>query len=340
MEPWYARSASLLEHLEHWIPGLVVILGTLLITPLTSRLLGKLNQARGLRTVAQLAPSLSNILYVLGLRLFVDVSPLPPKVEFWLDHITYILSVVLGFNLFRRAVLLALEWSNLNSQNSKTLQQGFIPLLKNVITLFIFFSGGIMILKHFSYDVMSLLTALGVGSLAVGLAAKDTLSNMISGFILIIDQNLRPGDRVNLGGTVGDVQEIGLRSTQIRLGDGNTLVVPNADLVNTKILNLSIPSRSTSCAVLIRVPYTVPFSKIREVCFRILTQIDKVAQNKSSWVNLNSLAEGHQVIQIGFWVSEMNDSGAAISAFNEQLLAQLQKENITLVAPFQTISSQ
>jgi small-conductance mechanosensitive channel len=197
-----------------------------------------------------------------------------------------------------------------------------------------------MILKHFGYDVMSLLTALGVGSLAVGLAAKDTLSNMISGFILIIDQNLKPGDRVNLGGIIGDVQEIGLRSTKIRLGDGNTLIVPNADLVNTKIVNLSVPSRSTSCSVQVRLPYSVPFSKVRELSLNLLEKSEKVSQEKPRWVNLNSLSEGHQLIQIGFWVSEMNDCGSVISEFNEQLLGHLQNENIPLVAPFQTISSQ
>jgi small-conductance mechanosensitive channel len=225
------------------------------------------------------------------------------------------------------------EWSALKTDQTETLRHGFIPLMRNVITLFAFFSGGIMILKHFNYDVMSLITALGVSSLAVGLAAKDTLSNMISGFILIIDQNLRPGDRVSLSGTVGDVAEIGLRSTHIRIGDGNTLIVPNSELVNTKILNLSMPTRAISCSTSIRIPIQYSFSKIREVCLDTLSEVSKAATDRSPAVNLASLSDGHQLIQIGFWVNEMNDVGTAMSDFNERLLSRLQKEGIPLVSP-------
>jgi small-conductance mechanosensitive channel len=278
-------------------------------------------------------------LYIIGFKITVDVAPLSGKIEVWLTDAIYILAVVIFLNLVQRAALIGIEWSTLKTNNSETLQLGFIPLLRNVITLFVFFSGCIMVLKHFNYDVMSLLTALGVGSLAVGLAAKDTLSNMISGFILIIDRNLRPGDRVNLGGTVGDVQEIGLRSTQIKIGDGNTLIVPNSDLVNTKILNLSLPNRETTCSAQIRVPCSTSFESVKALCLSILSQVSQVSRTKGASVNLLSLVDGHQLIQISFWVNEMNESGSALTEFLVQLLDRLNKENIELLGPTRTAPS-
>ncbi len=325
--------SNLAAILSEWVFPIIALVATITITTTTRALLKRLHKDHNLPFLRELAPTISNILYILGLKLFADVAPLSGKVESWLDGGIYVFAVVIFLNLFRQTALLAMKWGTLKANHSQTLELGFIPLVRNIITLFSFLSGGIMILKHFNYDVMSLLTALGVGSLAVGLAAKDTLSNMISGFILIIDRNLRPGDRINLAGSIGDVTEIGLRSTQIRILDGNTLIVPNSDLVNTKILNLSLPNREIVCTTQIRIPYSIPFHRAKSICLDALNQVEKTSKQRSAWVNLVSLAEGHQLIQIGFWISELNDSGAAHSDFHERLLAQLTEDQIPLLPP-------
>lgn len=302
-------------------------------TATTRATLKKVGHRQGWPLLTELAPSIASLLYIIGLSIFAELAPLSPRVESWLSSFIYIFVVFIVLRIFRRAAMVAIEWSSARSAHSNTLQQGFIPLLRNLITLFIFFSGTIMVLKRFDYDVMSLLTALGVGSLAVGLAAKETLSNMISGFTLIIDRNLRPGDKINLAGAVGDVDEIGLRSTRLRTGDGNTLIVPNSELVNTKILNLSLPARDKSCSTSFGVAYTVPFARVREICLETLAQVSKCNQNKSKWVNLDRLADGFQAITVGFWLSDMDDQGSALSEFHEKLLARLDKERIALHAP-------
>jgi len=322
--------------LDSFAAALLVIIGTVVFANIARAISRRLPNTRhvGLaQVVRELAPTATNLIYVIGLKLFVDVAPLSEGPARWLSAIAYVLTVLIVLNLIRRAAMMAIEWPALRSQTSDTLQKGFIPLFRNLVTLFVFFSGVIMVMRYFNYDVLSLLTALGVGSLAVGLAAKDTLSNMISGFTLIIDRNLHPGDRINLGGSVGDVEEIGLRSTRIKTGDGNTLIVPNAELVNTKILNLSLPSRAVGCSTQIRVPYSVPFQKVREICLSSIDSVAKRDRNHGTWVNLSSIGEGYQQISMGFWVAEVDHVGGAVSDLNEKLLQSLQKEGIALHAP-------
>ena len=73
------------------------------------------------------------------------------------------------------------------------------------------------------------MVSLGVGSLAVGLAAQDTLANMFAGFTLMLDRPFRVGDRIQLAsGEVGDVEAIGMRATRIKTSDETILVVPNS----------------------------------------------------------------------------------------------------------------
>ena len=313
-----------------WIGALAVVVAMIFVATAVRGILSHFSQKGRWAFLRQIAPSASNLIYIVGLGIFADVAPLSPKFANWLDGGVYVLAVLILLGLLRRAALIGIEWGSVRSNQSATLQQGFIPLMRNVITLFVFLTGGIMILKHFNYDVMSLLTALGVGSLAVGLAAKDTLSNMISGFTLIIDRNLRPGDKVNLGGTIGDVEEIGLRSTRMKLGDGNTLIVPNSELVNTKILNLSLPSTETSCSTSLRVPLNIPFERVEPLCLETIAEISIARKDRGKWVSLSSLGDGYQLISIGFWVSNFDDSGGAISEFNQRILKRLAAEKIPL----------
>lgn len=320
---------------REWLLSATALVLTFVAARITRSILRRIGARSGrLRPLIDLAPALASLIYIVGLSVAIDLAPLDPKPEGWLKSALYILGVIILVRLARRAALVSIEWSRFRSSPSLTIQQGFIPILRNVLTLFIFTTGAIMILKHFGYDVMSLVAALGLGSLAVGLSAKDTVSNMISGFILIIDRNIAPGDAVNLGGTSGfsgEVEEIGLRSTRIRTGDGNTLIVPNSDLVNSKLLNLSSPTKFVTCTTRIRVPFQVPFERVKSCCVETLKRIPRAKLERGSWVNLVSLSEGHQLIEAGFWVATPDDQGAALSEFHELLLKRLHEESIALV---------
>lgn len=319
--------------LREWTLAVAVLFISFAARGTVSAFLRKTDRRGKWALAGALGSSLSNLMYILGLYIFAELAPLNARVQAWLDSGIYVFAVILLLGMLRRAAMIAIEWSSARSSNSRTLQQGFIPLIRNVITLFVFFSGSIMVLKRFNYDVMSLLTALGVGSLAVGLAAKDTLANMISGFTLIIDRNLRPGDRINLGGSVGDVEEIGIRTTRLRTGEGNTLIVPNSELVNTKILNLSLPSREKSVSTSIRVPYEASFERVRAICLQLLEQVEKAHPTRAKWVNLAQVADGYLLVSIGFWVREMDDAGAALTDFHSRLLSRLEQEKIPLYCP-------
>jgi small-conductance mechanosensitive channel len=323
-----------LSDLTHgWALPVALVALTFVAAGLFRLLARRVANVRHLRLLRDLAPALSWLIVLVGLRMSSDAMPLPTHLERWVSGAFYVASVLVLLSLVRRAAYFGLEWSALRTHASNTMVHGFVPLLRNLVTFFIAASGGILVLQHFGYDVFSLLAALGVGSLAVGLAAKETLSNMISGFTLIIDRNLRPGDRVSLGGFTGDVEEIGLRSTRIRIGNGSTLIVPNADMVNNKILNLSQPTRSLACSTTLRVPMAVPFDQIREICLGVIAQIPAARRDKGGWVNLSSLADGMQQIGVGFWIQDLDQEGGALSELHQRVLRELSARDIPLLGP-------
>ncbi len=147
--------------------------------------------------------------------------------------------------------------------------QTLAPLVNRVITFTIVALTVIVVLEHFGQSVTSLVTILGAGSLALGLAAQDTISNMIAGFIIMIDRPFRVGDRVKIpSGEIGDVFEIGLRSTKILDFDNNVLIAPNSELVKAKIINFGYPDSEIRVAVDVTAAYGSNIDQVKSILLK------------------------------------------------------------------------
>lgn len=118
-----------------------------------------------------------------------------------------------------------------------------LRLGRRVIDGLILFAALLFTLYHFGINPAAALTGLGVGGIAVALAAQKTLENVIAGISLIADQAVRVGDALKLGDVVGTVEELGLRSTRIRTLDRTMVCVPNSQIANMSLETLSARDR-------------------------------------------------------------------------------------------------
>jgi small-conductance mechanosensitive channel len=168
-----------------------------------------------------------------------------------------------------------------------------LPLLVNrIISIVIISVSAVIVLDRFGMNITSILTVLGAGSLAIGFAAQDTLSNMISGFIIMIDRPFRVGDRIRIPtGEVGDVFEIGLRSTKILDFDNNLVVVPNNDLVNTRIVNYGYPRGEIRLTIEISVAYGVDIDRVKMIMIDAAASHPDVLKDPAPEVFLMKLAD-------------------------------------------------
>jgi len=109
-----------------------------------------------------------------------------------------------------------------------------------VLDVLFIFGGFLGILYYFGFSPTAALAGLGVGGIAVALAAQKTLENVIGGVSLIVDQAVRVGDVLKVAETVGQVEEVGLRSTRIRTGDRTVVSIPNGQVANMSLETLSL----------------------------------------------------------------------------------------------------
>lgn len=138
-----------------------------------------------------------------------------------------------------RALSALLEHGAEIAQHRKLGVAAFMPWIKkSLMTLFIVL-GVLLTIQSLGYDVRAILTGLGIGGLAFALAAQDTLANIFGAIVVAVDQPFKLGEVVRIQGNVGAVEDVGLRSTRIRLTDGSLMVIPNKIVAGETITNLS-----------------------------------------------------------------------------------------------------
>ncbi len=124
------------------------------------------------------------------------------------------------------------------------LQVPVISLLSTLVKVFVGVTGGILVVQEMGYPIASLLGGLGLGGLAVALAAQDTLANVFGSMIVFADKPFKVGDWVKIGDVEGHVESIGLRSTRIRTWPKSLVTVPNKVIAGAQIENWSaMPKR-------------------------------------------------------------------------------------------------
>ena len=135
----------------------------------------------------------------------------------------------------------AINWcSGITEKTKARWDDEFIPLLKRIANLIIWVIAIVVILSNFGININALIAALGVGSLAIALAAQDTIANIISGFLIMIDKPFRTGDKVKLpSGEKVEALDIGVRRSKFLSEDGSIIIVPNLELSKQKITNFT-----------------------------------------------------------------------------------------------------
>ncbi|MDU0807591.1 mechanosensitive ion channel family protein [Aquirufa regiilacus] len=139
--------------------------------------------------------------------------------------------------LVKVGILVAqVKWQGIE-QKSK---QHFIPFLNDLSLVFIIAGAGFVLLgRVFEVDVVALITGLGLGGLALALAARETLENLFASFTIFLDLPFVVGDSIQVGVITGDIEKIGFRSTRLRGNDGNLIVIPNRLLTSQSLENLT-----------------------------------------------------------------------------------------------------
>ena len=189
---------------------------------------------------------------ILGIHLAMRSSELPERVTHWSSLILMLLWILSFTMVATRLVGDLIRYYGAGAQNALPVTS----LTQNLAQIAVVILGIMVLLSQLGIPITPILTALGVGGLAVALALQDTLSNLFAGFYIAVAGQVRVGDYVQLDtGQEGYVTDITWRSTTVRALANNLVVVTNAKLAQAIVTNCHLPEKRMSCLVQVSVAY-------------------------------------------------------------------------------------
>lgn len=210
-------------------------------------------------------------------------------------------------------------------------------LLVNVSGIVIFTLAGLISLQSVGIAVAPILTALGVGGLAVALALQETLANFFSGIVIILSRQLRPNDYVSLeSGDEGYVTDITWRNTTIRSLTNNTIIVPNSTMSNSIITNYYQPGKQLSLVIPARVGYGTDLVRVEEITLEVgrevLQEVPGCVAETEPLVRYSNFGELSIDFSVILTIREFVDQFAIKHEFMKRLHRRYSEEGIEIPA--------
>lgn len=214
---------------------------------------------------------------------------------------------------------------------SPRLDDTFKPFIANVVRYAILIFVVIAVLGRFGVQTASIIAALGVAGLAIGLALQGTLSNLAAGLMLLFLRPFRIGEFIDAGGIAGSVEEIGLFATRLRTADGIFIHVPNSTLLNGSIRNFSRnPTRRVDIAV--GVAYGDDTDKALEVALAMLKGESRILNDPAPQAMVSALDDSAVIISLRGWV-QAGDYWPVLFDLNRNIKRAIETAGLTIPFP-------
>ena len=217
----------------------------------------------------------------------------------------------------------------------------FLPmtsLIPTLVRLFVYSIGTLIVLNALGVSIAPLLTALGVGGLAVALALQDTLSNVFAGLYLIASGQIKAGDYLRLeGGEEGYVRDINWRSTTLRTVLDNQVIVPNAKLASSIVLNYHLERRPLRVRIPVAVDYESDLRHVERVTLAVAREVIAVVsprlQGQEPEVYLHTFGEFSLNLTVILPVEEFYQQHRLRHEFMIRLIERYRQEGIRIPFP-------
>jgi MscS family membrane protein len=282
------------------------------------------------------------VFIIVGLWVGISRLTLDPATAQTFNNILQIL-VILNFAWFliRFVDVMINEYiAPITAKSKSKLDDQLVPIVSRSSKFVIIILAFIVILSNFGYDITAIVASLGIGGIAVALAAKDILENMFGGLSIFMDRPFELGDRVKIENTVGTVLEVGLRSTRLLTLDGKYVTIPNSLIARNQVESYSKPDHMIAVTGTVGVTYDTSPKKLAQAKKLILESIKEsegVSPKKDPWAYFTEFADSSLNIMFKYWVTDFTKKLEVQDAVNMRIKEKFEKAKIEFAFPTQTI---
>jgi len=258
-----------------------------------------------------------------------------------IENIFYAIFIVLLARPVNDFFIVAIKYleNNLADKTETEIDNIVFDLLKKFAGAIIYITAIIIALDMLGVNVMPFIAGAGVAGIAIGFAAKDTLSNLIAGVLLIIDRPFEVGDRIEVwtaptgSSTWGDVIDIGLRATKIKTTDNIVIVIPNNEIMKRDIINYTIITSKIRVRINIGVAYDTDIEKVKELIIKVANLAEWIAKDPAPKVFVRNFGESSVDLQLRVWINDARKRMDTISYITDKIKTLFDKEGIEIPYP-------
>ncbi len=208
-----------------------------------------------------------------------------------------------------------------------------ISFLNSIVKAALFIFLGVCVLSALNFDVSTLIAAIGAATVTIGLALKDSLANVASGTLIIINKKFKTGDFIETEGIIGEVIKIDMMYTTLRTYDYKEVIIPNSRLTSNNIINhfvldvrrLEIP---------VPISYEEDIARARNVIMEVIKNDERVIDDRDNKVIVDKFNESSVDLTVWIWC-ESEDYWRLLFDMREKIKYALSKANIEI--PFNQI---
>lgn len=258
----------------------------------------------------------------------------------------YIRKVLISVAFFIFAIIvirvldiLVTNWGEKFAKKTKSeVDDALLALVHKFLIVLFYIFAILLTLWFWGVDIGPFLASLGVAGLAIGLALQPTLANIFGGIQLILDKAYKVGDRIKLeSGDVGEIRDIGFRSTRIETLDGDLLIVPNAVMASSKVYNYTLPHERRRGVVKFGVEYGNDIEKIEKIALNVVKKNKELLAEPKPEIMFSQLGDSSLDFSLYFWTSHYRDVPRYEGKVRNEVYLELKKAGIHMAYPTRTL---
>ncbi len=212
---------------------------------------------------------------MLALELVDDIANAPGRVAH-LIHVVFGIALVLQMAIWIRELIIGLieRMTHIGNAGSETLETAIV-LIRILSSIIIYTIAGIMILDRLGLNVTGLVAGLGIGGIAIGLAAKNVFEELFSALSIIFDEPFKRGDKIRFDSTTAKVERVGIKSTRLRSNTGEQLIISNTNLLGKQIANLNRTTGDMRVNMPLHLIRQTPTAKLRALSDQLKSLVEQ-----------------------------------------------------------------
>ncbi len=333
--------------LQNWLIALVIIVLSLMLGKVIYWVFSKFIRLFTARTKTRMDDIIVDmveepavfLVIVIGIWFALKSLILPEAVSSVIANAyQVIIALLIGWLLSRLFDALYKEYLvPLTDKTENDLDDQLMPIFRKGVKMIIWAMAIIIGLNNAGYDVAALIAGLGIGGLALAMAAKDTVSNIFGGFTIFADRPFTINDRIKVAGYDGSVVEIGVRSTRLKTLEGRIVTIPNATFADAPVENVSWePCRK------VKLDLGLTYDTTPEQMQKAMDLLQGIIENnehteENCVVSFNAFGDFAMNIMFIYYIKKGESIAGTQSEINMEILRQFNEAGLEFAFPTQTL---